>query len=162
MLLMTPSMSLMTPSYVTQDSLILWHIYMWRDLLKCDSWLIHTWLKTPSYVMHDSLSSWLATCLPWHVTRNSLEYDAFKFNSWFVQMCDMTHSYWFHELIHMCDLTYSYVWQDSIMCVTRPIHMCDMTRSLFTRATTLIHTCDETRSPWRSEDLRYRSYHIST
>ena len=40
-------------------------------------------------------------------------------------MCDMTHSYVWHDslicvtwLIHMCDMTHSYAWQDSLICVT--------------------------------------------
>jgi len=30
-------------------------------------------------------------------------------------------------LIHMCDMTHSYVWHDSFICVTWLIHVCDMT-----------------------------------
>ena len=50
-------------------------------------------------------------------------------------MCAMTHSYipWSCNcltwLIHMCDMTHSYVWHDSFICVTRLIHICDMTHS---------------------------------
>jgi len=32
-------------------------------------------------------------------------------------------------LIHMCDMTHSYVWHDSFICVTCLIHMCDMPHS---------------------------------
>jgi len=31
--------------------------------------------------------------------------------------------------IHMCDMTHSYVWHDAFICVTWLIHMCDMTHS---------------------------------
>jgi len=32
-------------------------------------------------------------------------------------------------LIHMCDMTHSYVWHDSSICVMWLFHMCDMTHS---------------------------------
>jgi len=36
-------------------------------------------------------------------------------------------------LIHMCDMTHSYVWHDSFICVTWLIHMCNMTDSYVRR-----------------------------
>jgi len=49
-------------------------------------------------------------------------------------MCDMTHSYVWHDsficvtwLIHMCDMTQSYVWTDLSICVTWLIQTCGMT-----------------------------------
>ena len=60
---------------------------------------------TPSYVWHDSF-----ICV-----------------TWFIHMCDKTHSYvtW---LIHMCDTTHSYVWHNSFIYVTWLIRICDMTQ----------------------------------
>jgi len=68
-------------------------------------------------------------------------------------------------LIHMCDMTHSYVWHDSFICVTRLIHICDVTHSyvwlvhacanlildrLFERTTWLIDVCCMTHSyVWR-------------
>jgi len=78
--------------------------------------------------------------------------------TWLIHICDMTHSYVWHDsficvtwLIHMCDMTYSYVWHDSFICVTCHIHMCDMTHSYmwhdsFICVTWLIHMCDMTYS----------------
>jgi len=80
-------------------------------------------------------------------------------------MCDMTHSYVWHDsficvawrihtlrgsftcvtwLIHMCAMTHAHVWHDSFTCVTWLIHMCDMTHSYmwhdsFICVTWLIH-----------------------
>jgi len=78
-------------------------------------------------------------------------YDAFNVSHIALAMCDMTHSYVWHDsficvtwLIHMshsichwydafnvshialamCDMTHSYVWHDSFICVPWLIHMC--------------------------------------
>jgi len=86
-------------------------------------------------------------------------------------MCDMTHSYvWHDSFIHMCDMAHSYVWHDSFICVNDSficvawlIHTCDMSHSYvlqhsfmcamtqsnvwhdsFIRVTWLNHTCDMT------------------
>jgi len=71
-------------------------------------------------------------------------------------MCDMTHSYVWHEsfmyvtrLIHMCAMTHSYVWQDSFICVTWLIHVWHdsficVTWLIHTFVTWLIHMCDMT------------------
>ena len=94
-------------------------------------------------------------------------------NLWSPQVCDMTHSYVWHDsfinvtwLIHKCDMTHSYVWQDSSIypqspcasstsgvprCVTWLIHMCDMTHLYVwhdssINVTWLIHRCDMTHS----------------
>jgi len=32
-------------------------------------------------------------------------------------------------LVHICDMTHSYVWHDSFICVTWLIHLCDVTHS---------------------------------
>ena len=71
-------------------------------------------------------------------------------------MCDMTHSYVWHDLfksviwrIHVDATTHAYVWHDSLMCVTYKwfishiwiTYMCDMTC-----VTWLIHMCDMTHA----------------
>jgi len=77
--------------------------------------------------------------------------------SWLIHVCDMTHSYMWHDtfvyvawLIHVCDMTHLYVWHTSFTRVTWRIHMCDMTHSYvwhdsFICVTRLSHTNDETR-----------------
>jgi len=75
--------------------------------------------------------------------------------TWLVHMCDMTHSYVWHDsfmcvtwLIHVCNMTHSCapydiqprVWH---VCVTWLVHMCVMTRSC---VTWLVHMCDMTHS----------------
>jgi len=85
-----------------------------------------------------------------------------------MNMCDMSHSYVWHDSyirvthtyhackvsfkgiqslieMHTCETTYSYAWHASFICVTWLIHMRDMTHSyvwhdLFICVTCLIHT----------------------
>jgi len=71
--------------------------------------------------------------------------------TWLIHMCDMTHSYVWHDsficvtwLIHMCDMTHSYVWQASFICGTWPICLCDVTFSYVWKW--LIRWCDRTHS----------------
>ena len=40
-------------------------------------------------------------------------------------------TYWMTWLIHMCDMTHSYIWHDAFICVTWRIYMCHMTHSCF-------------------------------
>jgi len=96
----------------------------------------------------------------WAVSAPSFlfSWDSFKSTTWLICMCDMTHSYVWHDsficvtrLIHMYDMTHSYVWHDSFICVTWLMHMCDMTHSYvwqdsFICMTWLIHMCDMTHS----------------
>ena len=62
------------------------------------------------------------------------QHNLFIYVTWLVHMCDVTHSYVWHDscicvtrLIHMCDVTHSYVWRDSrdsIICFRRLVYMC--------------------------------------
>jgi len=71
---------------------------------------------------------------------------------WFlIQVCDMNHTYVWHDFSYMCDMTHSCVWYDLFICVTCLIHMCDMTHSHVWHdsckcVTWLIHMCAMTRS----------------
>jgi len=54
--------------------------------------------------------------------------------AWLIYMCDMTHSYVWHDsfifvtwLVRMCDMICLYVWRDAFICVTWLVHICDMT-----------------------------------
>ena len=78
---------------------------------------------------------------------------SFKCVTWRIRICDMTHSYVWHDsfirvtwFIHKCTMTHSYVCHDSFIYVTCLICMRDMTRSYvwhdsFIHVTWLIHTC---------------------
>jgi len=68
--------------------------------------------------------------------------DSFTCVTWLIHVCDVTHSYVWHDafmshdvgcpvvailrcvtwLIHVCGMTHSCVWHDSFICVTWPIH----------------------------------------
>ena len=60
------------------------------------------------------------------MSHSSVQRDAsFICVTWRIHMCDMTHSYLWHDaficvtwLIHMCDMTHSYVWHDAFIRVT--------------------------------------------
>jgi len=61
---------------------------------------------------------------------------AYSCVTWLIHMCDMTHSYVWHDSficvtwhIRMCDMTHLYVWRDSFIRMTWPIRICDMTHS---------------------------------
>ena len=61
---------------------------------------------------------------------------SFKCVTWVIHMCDMTHSYVWHDSfirvtwrIQVCDTTRSYEWLDSSTCLTWLIHMRDTTHS---------------------------------
>ena len=79
------------------------------------------------------------------------------YGTWLVRICDLTHSYVWHDSIHMCDMTHPhlwhtsfkclawlhpYVWYDSFTYVTCLIHVFGMTPS--TCVTWLIHMCEMT------------------
>ena len=92
--------------------------------LCCDTWV---------QVRHDSLSAcamtysmrsgmnlsmrvpWLTLCkVAWRLTRGcTCEITFFKFVTWLIHMCDMTHSIWVLWLIYVI-MTPSYVWHDSL------------------------------------------------
>jgi len=70
-------------------------------------------------------------------------------------MCDIFKSCFASFSLHMCDMTHSYVWHDSFIRVTWLIHMCDMTNSCDIKScfasfassaivTRLVHLCDMT------------------
>jgi len=59
--------------------------------------------------------------------------DSFICVTWFIHICDMTHSYVWHDsficviwLIRMRVMTQPYVWHGSFVCVSWLIHICDM------------------------------------
>jgi len=93
--------------------------YLWRDSFICVTWLI-------SYVGRDSSSGVFEV--------GSLLYRLFLFVTWLIHMCDMTHficGTWLFEwclwswlsslsVVFICDVTHSYVWHDSF-------HVCDVT-----------------------------------
>jgi len=111
--------------------------------------------------------------LTWH--------DSFVSVTWLIRMCDMTHSYVWHDsfireekswsktrrlcgrVMHIWhawfirDMTHLYVWHDSFVCVTWLIRMRDMTHSYvwhdsFVCVTWLIRMCDMTHSYLRRWD----------
>ena len=112
------------------------------------------WLNVGSFWCHD----WVCFCRYSTCVKYSICV------TWLIHMCDMTHSYVWHNSficvtwlihvawpIHMCDMTHSYVWHDSFICVTWLIHMCDMTHSYvvhdsFISVPWLIHMCGKTLS----------------
>jgi len=60
------------------------------------------------------------------MTHSYVWHDSFRCVTWLIHMCDMTHSH-VTRLTHMCDMTHSYVWHDSFICVTWLIRGCDIT-----------------------------------
>jgi len=69
--------------------------------------------------------------------------------TWLIYMCDMTHSYVWHDsficvtwLIHMCDMTHSYVWHDSCNALSAS----NTIAIWFLRVTWLFHMCWWTHS----------------
>jgi len=86
--------------------------------------------------------------------------DSFICVTWLIHMCDMTHSYVWHDSSNGCSWLYE---NGSFTCVTWLIHMCDMTHPMdvvrcmgmthsyvwhdsFVCVTWLIHMCDMTHS----------------
>ena len=89
------------------------------------------------------------------MTQSYTRNDSFTCVTWLINMCDMTHSYVWHDfirmiwLVHLCDMNYS--------CVAWLIPMCDMTHayvrhdsqlsvSVVSSMKALIHIWDMTRS----------------
>jgi len=54
-------------------------------------------------------------------------HDSFICVTWLIHMCDMTHSYGWHRLIHMCNMTDLSVRHDSLIRVTWLVYMCNLT-----------------------------------
>jgi len=191
----------MTHSCVWHDTFtcVTWLIYMCdmthscrrRDSFICVTWLIHMCDMTHSYVWHDSFIrvTWLIPCM-WHDTfihmnesaqtnllRNTpvslyaCHMSTIKCVTWLVHMCDMTHSYVWHDSFIRVTWLIPYMWHDTfinmnesaqtnllchtpvalyaghmstIKCVTWLIHMCDMTHSYVWPDS--FHICDMTHS----------------
>jgi len=70
--------------------------------------------------------------------------------TWLIHMCDLTHSYvWHDSFIHICDMTCSYVCHDSFIRVTWLIHMCDMTHLYVWHDSFIIHQALQLQHVWR-------------
>ena len=179
-----------TPSYVWHDKFICrtrlrirvssytWgHSYESHDAFICVTWHIHTREMIDSYLWHDFFM-----CVTWlihmqdtvaHTCRfvdksNGFMYSGSKGQVEGIHMCDMTHSYVWHDFfvcvtlcIHMCDMTHPYVWHDSFACATWRIHTCDFNYmtcvTCVTRVTCVtclkcvtwvVHMCDNTGRVW--------------
>ena len=117
------------------------HTWMSHGKLKNESWHTYEWGTSHIWMSHDmcggGIRSWAADLHSWQHLTAKLRV------TWLIHMCDMTHSYVWHDsfvcvtwLIHMCDMTHDsficvtwlvYVWHVSFICVPWLIHMCAMT-----------------------------------
>jgi len=121
---------------------------MWRDSLRCGTWLVRMGDMTRSNVWRDSLKcgTWLI-----HVC-SFVTHDPLRCVTWLIHMCrslGCIHTTW---LIKMWDMTYSYVCScvthDSLSCVFTwlihmgvHMHMCvHMTHSYDSRKNESCHT----------------------
>jgi len=82
--------------------------------------------------------------------------------TWLIHMCDMTHSYVWHDSFicvtwptHMCDMTHSYVWNDSLICMTRLWLALTICADLWH-----IHKRSMTHSKWDMTHLRSPFMHV--
>ena len=130
------------------------HIYKWESIpsfpFKRATQLIH---------MCDTM---VMRCIWCHTYEWVMSHIWKKYVTWLIHICDMTHSYVWHDsficvtwyvwhnsfisvtwLIHMCDTTHSYVWHDSFTCAACLIQMCDMTHPTYLQA---YFQCVHTRS----------------
>jgi len=179
-----------------------WFIFMQHTATHCNKtacccakWFIFMRDVTESYAWRDSVIcvTWLIDLLDVHVYDMTIfihvRYVSLAWHSSFlcvtcvILMCDMTHSYVWHDsihscawhasllcviwLTHMCNMTHSYAWRDSFFMwhdsflhVTWLIRMSDMTHAYewhdsFLRVTCLILTCNMTHSyVWHDSFLR--------
>jgi len=123
----------MTHSCVWHDTFtcVTWLIYMCdmthscrrRDSFICVTWLIHMCDMTHSYVWHDSFIrvTWLIPCM-WHDTfihmNESAQTNLLRNTPVSLYACHMSTIKCVTWLVHMCDMTHSYVWHDSFIRVT--------------------------------------------
>jgi len=126
-------------------------VSVWHDYV-CVIWLCLCDMNVS--VWHDCVCvKWLCLCdmtvSVWQETECMISV------TWLIHMCDMTHSYVWHDpfirvtwLIHMCAMPCSHVWHDSVICVTWLIHMCDVTRSYIWHDS-FIRVPRITRTGWR-------------
>jgi len=125
----------------------MWHLthmnaYGW---FMSHNWVMsHIWMshvaksrdthRNESRHMFEWVMSHTCECVVWHWYAPKKRIHMCEI--WLTQMCDMTHSYVWHDsflhmpwLIKTCDMTHSCVWHDSLLWVTWLIAMCDMTYS---------------------------------
>ena len=148
-------------SCTTNDHFLRWRVVMSQYVgVSCEGkkmeereksvwgWVV-TWHHQITHHPHISTLQGRQLSYVWH--------DSFMCVTWFIHMCDITHSYMWYDsskvpnrlevpdlgpivviivslicvtwLIFMCDMTHSYVWHNSFICVTWLILMCDMTHS---------------------------------
>jgi len=115
------------------------HIYIecvWRDSMMCVTWL------------SDACDIWYAcvTC-----SNHMSEHDVLIRVTW---------------RMHMCDMTHSYLWHDSCTCVTWVIHMCAMTCACVQHAhicaTWIIEICDMLHAYVWHDACKYVTWFVPT
>ena len=123
------------------------HLYVWHDSFMC------VWHDSFTY---KCILQW-TLC---QIGRNLVWHDSFIRLTWLlihtcelIYMCDSTHPHTgvycillFARLVEtLCDMTHSYVWHDSVMCVWHDTLIC-VARLIYMCVTPLIHMCAMTHS----------------